>query len=273
MLSNRVRIFSELVSVDAWHLPFTEKRLAVSLHADVSFATARMGGEDDSPVRFTVDLKRAELRVIIPETEQLVIDRASIARMEETTTGTQKSKSTRKAKGAVKGGVSLSVDASKLMGGVSGGASGSVERETVEEVSLSRKLTGIITSHSIDGEGSNRWSFVPGTERVLSGKPWDAVKNPLMKIKDRRESANKLITPTVRLELFCRREDLDIKNIVLKDSGIFRSAMSRAGFPNRMDAAEAYIRNKLVEEGLPSPNMSEDYAVISLAQILASDEG
>lgn len=273
MPSNRIRIFSDLVSVDAWHLPFTTKRMTVSLHADVSFSTARMGGESDSPVRFTVDLKEAELTVLIPETEQLVIERASVARMEPTATGVHKSRSVSKAKRGAAGKFSLTADPSQVSAGGSLSASAGFERENVEEVSVSRKFSGIITSHSVNGDGNNRWHFKPGAGPILDGKPWDAKKTPLMKIKDQRDSKNRILSPTVRLELSCRREDLNIKNIVLKDRSILRAAMAKIGFRDRMDAAEAFIRNKLVEEGLPTPDMSEGYAVITLAQVSASDEG
>src|SRR5205823_1663756 len=78
--SNRRRAFAEIVSLDAWHEPFSEASSKVDLHADVVFETARVGGEDDSPVRFRLSMRRAEVVIVIPEWEPVGVDKASVSR-------------------------------------------------------------------------------------------------------------------------------------------------------------------------------------------------
>ena len=77
---NRKRIFTDLVSIEAWHKEFTDKRRKVDLHADVVFMTARVGGEKESKVRFRLSLKRAEFVIVIPESEPVDVDKFSISR-------------------------------------------------------------------------------------------------------------------------------------------------------------------------------------------------
>jgi len=50
---NRRRLFAEVVSVEAWHDPFSPKVPKVNLCADVVFGEARVGGDIESPVRFS----------------------------------------------------------------------------------------------------------------------------------------------------------------------------------------------------------------------------
>jgi hypothetical protein len=77
---NRRRAFADVVSIDAWHEPFDANEGTVDLHADVVFGTARVGGETESPIRFRLSIKRAELLVVIPNSEPVKIDRKSVSR-------------------------------------------------------------------------------------------------------------------------------------------------------------------------------------------------
>ena len=71
---NRKRGLAEVVSIDAWHERFGESCDRADLHANVTFMTGRLGGEPESQVRFRLSLKRAEIVVVIPETEPLSVD-------------------------------------------------------------------------------------------------------------------------------------------------------------------------------------------------------
>src|SRR4051794_22753548 len=76
---NRKRAFADVVTIDAWHDSFS-KESTVDLHADVVFGTARVGGDSQSPVRFRLSLRRAEVIVIIPDSEPVSVDRKSVSR-------------------------------------------------------------------------------------------------------------------------------------------------------------------------------------------------
>lgn len=77
---NRKRAFADAVTIDAWHDSFLEDYAKVDLHVDVVFGTARLGGEPEAPVRFRLSVKRAEVIVIIPDSEPVTVDRNSVSR-------------------------------------------------------------------------------------------------------------------------------------------------------------------------------------------------
>src|SRR2546423_71274 len=77
---NRRRAFADVVSIDAWHPPFSDQVSRVDLHADVVFGTARIGGENESAVRFRLSVKRAEIVVVVPDSEPVGVDRSSVSR-------------------------------------------------------------------------------------------------------------------------------------------------------------------------------------------------
>jgi hypothetical protein len=79
-LNNQKRAFADVVSIDAWHRPFDKKHPTVDLHAHVVFDTARVGGEPESPIRFRLSLRQAEVILVIPENEPVFVDRKSVAR-------------------------------------------------------------------------------------------------------------------------------------------------------------------------------------------------
>src|SRR4051794_7807338 len=78
-ISNRRRAFADVVSVDAWHGDFAEGR-RVDFHADVVFGTARVGGEIDSPIRFRLSVKSAEVVLVISDFEPVKVDPKSVFR-------------------------------------------------------------------------------------------------------------------------------------------------------------------------------------------------
>ena len=77
---NRRRAFADVVTIDAWHESFGPEVGTADLHADVVFGVARVGGETDSPVRFRLSIKRAEIIVLIPESEPVRVDKRSVSR-------------------------------------------------------------------------------------------------------------------------------------------------------------------------------------------------
>ena len=80
---NNPRSFAETVSLDAWHTPFSQDKAEADLHIDVVFAESRLGGADqDAPVRFRLNLKRAEVHVVRDGAGVLKIPPASVARVQ-----------------------------------------------------------------------------------------------------------------------------------------------------------------------------------------------
>jgi hypothetical protein len=266
---NRRRMFADVVSVDAWHDEFDYRKKRVDLHADVVFGTARLGGERESEITFRLSLRRAELVVIVPETEPVRIDRASISRdapeMRVEKTMTRETTVATKAKAATSISVSQSGTSASLSGGVEGEAN-AVEKEKLE---ASETLRLMLVTQSTDEDGHCRWAVTPQTREVLDGRPWNAIKEPRLTLVDQRRDRLQGLPPTVRVEVRCLREDLIIEDIQPKDPTLLEKVQAKAGFGNRLKAAEAYIRNRLLEEGLEVGEIADKFAGLTLASVIA----
>lgn len=107
---------------------------------------------------------------------------------------------------------------------------------------------------------------------MLEGRPWDANESPRLEIIDQRNNRHKGIPPTLRVEVRCRREDLEITEIDLKDSSVLEKAKNKIGFRNRLAAAEAYIRDRLAKEGLTIKKFNDSFGEITLASTIAEPQ-
>jgi hypothetical protein len=138
-----------------------------------------------------------------------------------------------------------------------------------EKIEVSANIHFLTVTQSKTAEDEYRWSIEPRTNEILQGRPWDANKNPRLKIIDSRKDRTKGIPPTVRVEVRCRREDLQIASIEVKDENLWGSLKSRAGFRNRLAAAESYIRSQLAKEGLEVRDFSDIFGTVTLASTTA----
>jgi len=66
----------------------------------------------------------------------------------------------------------------------------------------------------------------------------------------------------------CKREDLLIENITLKDSSVMKKAMSLAGYHNKVAAAEAYILSALTRLSLDVQDFHDPYGDVCIASVL-----
>ena len=266
---NRKRIFSEIISLEAWHDAFSEEASQVSLHADVVFSEGRVGGESEAKVRFKLSIERAELIIIVPEAEPLSIDRSTVSRDDIAIEGKKVSRSDFESHKniAANSKIELSPSAAKfsldseLGGGVSSNTHNFLETtEVVRRIRVQQKLTP---------DNNYKWDMQPGMTGPLEGRPWDAVKEPRLSLIDTRKDRKKGIPPVVRIEVRCRREDLKISNIELKDKSSWKSLVVRENFRNKIIAAEAYIRDRLSSEDLEFSNISDPFGEITIARVFA----
>jgi hypothetical protein len=266
---NRRRAFADVVTIDAWHDAFDGVRSRTDLHADVVFGTARVGAERSSPVRFRLSIKQAEIVVLIPESEPVSVDVKSVSREAPRPSGQLTEISERETQNHAKGAISASVAPSALQASASVEAGAQATLSTRKKVEISAKIDFMIVTSSKTEDGHYRWVVRPGTGVFLEGRPWDAEKNPRLKIIDERKDPTKSIPPTVRVEVHCRREDLVIEDLEIKDEGVWQTAKSRFGFNNRMAAAISYIQDRLAEEGLEVKNIEDIFGHVTLASVTA----
>jgi hypothetical protein len=267
--ANRKRAFADVVSIDAWHDRFDSRHSTVDLHADVVFGVARVGGEIDSPIRFRLSVKRAELVVVIPETEPVSVNPKSVAREVAEPQGHLTEIIEQKTQAHSKGKLSAGISPNKVSGSISAEAEANAAMSSSKKLKISSTVRFMTVTTSKTEEGYYRWLIRPSTTAVLEGSPWDASNEPRLKLIDQRKDRSKGIPPTVRVEVRCRREDLVIEGLEAKDEGIWGATKSRLGFRNRMAAAISYIRDRLSEEGLEVNNIEDIFGQVTLGSVTA----
>jgi hypothetical protein len=267
---NRQRAFAELKSIEAWHGEFTNECKRVALHADVTFGTARLGGEPESKVRFKLSLQRAELIVILSDNEPAIIDPSSVARNWQILTGTKSRRSKNLKSGSASFEAAVGISEAGANGSISASAKGAMEGEYEETVTATEDVCRIRVSHARSEGKDQKWRFDPEFGALLEGKPWSANEKPLLDIIDQRIDSKKGIPPVVTLELRCLREDLYIEDIEVKDPSLLDRVNPNWNSRNHQIAAEAYIRNKLIEHGLETGDLGDAYARLVLGVVTAS---
>lgn len=266
---NRKRAFADVVTIDAWHETFLGEFSKVDLHAHVVFGTARVGGERESPIRFRLSVKRAEVVVVIPEFEPVSVDKSSVSRDTPEFQGRLTELIEQSSQIGAKGSVTASVSHTGWNASISSeaGAQGNVSASKKIELSAPVQLMMVTQSKTADGNYS--WAIESATKEYLKGSPWDAIRQPRLKLVDERKDRSKGIPPTVRIEIRCRREDLAIDDLQIKDESLWQAVKGRAGFRNRVAAAESYIRDSLSEEGLETDNIHDIFGCLTLGSVSA----
>jgi hypothetical protein len=261
---NRKRAFADVVTIDAWHESFSADRPTVDLHADVVFGAARIGGESESPVRFRLSIKRAEVVVMIPDSEPVSVDRKSVSRDAPEFAGrfTQILEQTSQTNAK---GLSASISSKDVSASVAAEAGGQSSLSASKKLELSATIQFLIVTQSKTADGQYRWLVEPHTKEALEGRPWDATNHPRLTLVDQRKDRTKGIPPTVRVEVRCRHEDLLIRDIQIKEENLWQATKRRAGFKNKMAAAESYIRDHLSQEGLEVKNIEDIFGTVTLA--------
>lgn len=267
--NERRQAFADVVTLEAWHAAFGQGSPAVDLHVDVVFGTGRLGEESESPIRFKLDIRRAEIVVVVPQMEPVSVDPASVSRdapqLAGKVTNSTEKRSSRSLGAKIFGALSFrspSVGASLNLD-----VNGSVRTSEKIEVSGTAEIIAVTQSQS--REGHYRWIVVPQMKEVLDGRPWDGSKKPRLKLVDRRGASSASLSPSVRVEIRCRREDLAISDLTLKDESHWAAVVRRAGFRNRIAAAESYIRDRLASDGLEVGDLDEIFSRLTLSSVSA----
>jgi len=266
---NRRRAFADVVAIDAWHQDFDGDTSKVDLHADVVFGTARVGGEEEAPVRFRLSVRQAEIVVVIPETEPVIVDKASVSREAPEIHGQITETLEKHAQASVKAAVAGSMGSSGPSGSADIGASAQRSIASSSKVEITGTVQFMIVTQSKTSEGYYRWIVQSRNGEPLAGRPWNGEEKPRLKLVDQRKDRTKGIPPTVRVEVRCRREDLKIEDLELKEERLWHLVSSKLGHRNRMAAAESYIRDRLTEEGLDVKNIEDIFGQLTLGSATA----
>lgn len=128
----------------------------------------------------------------------------------------------------------------------------------------------VLITQSQTSDGFYRWECKPTLGSALQGRPWDAHAEPRLKIRDKRNNQNHL-AGSLRVEVRCRREDLVIEDIQIKDERLLERIKSAALLSNKIAAVEAYLSHILSEENLEFDNISDPYGKICLADVMVEE--
>ncbi len=261
---NRRRALNEVVSLDGWYEPFTTNKKLSSLHVDVAFHEGIVGGDDpQSDVIFRLELKRADVVVVIPEVEPLSVEKSSVSR-DSPSMKIQRVQSERVTKSrSAFAGAGLSLSPTAIVGAVRAGLKGRFSAESDEALSTKETLTALSVLQIVTPDGHYAWRIEPNFGEGLRGRPWDAAAKPRLKIKDKRPAGSKSIEPGVNLEIRCRKSDMRIWDIKLKNGEKIKNN-------NNIIAAEIEIRNRLVGAGLISTADDFQYSMLTLNNVRAN---
>jgi hypothetical protein len=267
--SNRKRGLADVVTVEAWHKGFRAKVEKADLHVDVVFMSGRIGGLPGDDVRFQLSLKRAEVVVVLPPSEPAKVDPTSVSR--DAPQKEIESRETKKIKrqAGIEAGIGVKANSNPSVGGKFKAVAGASAAHN-KVVAIAETLGSITVIHSKTDDGDHRWSLSPSATDELEGRPWNS-GSPRLKVIDTRTDRDKGLSPSVRVEVRCRREDLHITDIAMKDEGKWSLIKLGPDHRNKVAAAEALIRTRLFEEGLLSSNgdISDPYTHMTLAAISA----
>ncbi len=267
---NQRKVFADVVSVDAWHSRFDGKSATADLHADVVFRVARLGGEKESPVRFRLGLRRAEVVVVAPPTEPVEVVKESVSRDQSVSVGHLRIGTATETSTLAEMGAHAAISADSVSAALRAAARGSSSKSHQTSFEIDSAVRTILVTQSKTPDGQYRWELTPSNGRCLEGRGWDAKEHPRLRLRDTRGGASSL-PPCVRVEIRCRKEDIEISDISLKDEGVMERVRQAAGFDNRRAAAEAYIRSALTREGLSFESFDDPFGIICLADVIAEE--
>lgn len=268
--SNRKRGLADVVSVEAWHKEFRGKIAKSDLHVDVVFMSGRIGGMLTDEVRFQLSLKRAEVVVILPVGEPAKVDPASVSRDTPLRKISARETTRLKKEAGAKAGLKGSLDVVKPKLGATLDISAGMSAAKEKVVAIAETLGSITATHSRNDDGDHRWVLTPSVEAVLDGRPW-ASGSPRLKVMDTRTDRIKSLPPSIRVEVRCRREDLHITSIALKDDEKWSLIKLGPDHRNKIAAAEALIRTRLFEDGLlhAGADITDPYTQMTLVAVAA----
>ncbi|MDP2780748.1 hypothetical protein [Devosia sp.] len=223
---NNPRAFGDAVSLDAWRTRYDENSGEADLHVNVVFSDGRVGGGIGSPVRFRLQLLRADVHVVRDSASVLKISPSSVltpnaSPIERT------AKTSLETEHAGQARLSLGTASSAEF---AGGRKHVVRQEVVETGAAA--IMKFVSMKTPEGY-LFRIEQVP--DAPLSGSPWSP-STSVLTMKDPKAPRTNGEPPELRIELRCRREDMHITDIQITENG--RNVLVS---PNKMLAVEQYI--------------------------------
>ena len=226
MNDNIRRCLKNVVSLDGWIGSFAEEDKA-NVHVDVVFREALFGESADDKVTFKHALKRAEVFLVVGYQDPIKIVRSTVEKSAEATANSKLSKQ----------GLSGRLD-----------ANAQVKASQKTTKSTEQAIKEFVVQNFTDGS-TPAWEINQSDGKPMKDAPWDANDAPGLKVKHKTTTSTKEQL-TVKLELRCRRQDLDIADIQFIDEQKRRRFNIGNHQTQKLVAAEQVIKDELCALGL-----------------------
>ena len=261
--SNTKKVFSEVVSVEAWHATF-DKDGRAKVHVDLSFFEGLLGAENESAITFRVSLRRAVLKLVVPPNEPLAVLQAPVDR-EPTLEGIRKIMSESQSGLQSAGKISAKLTGDSLGVAASGEAKISKATATRTHTETTQGVSTFGIRQFTDANGCYCWEISPEMSDIMRGKVWDPVKQPRLTVK---QTSSVKLPPVLEAHVLCRRGDIKIDKVEMKGKSALQNKFTR----NRIAAAQAAIRDRILSLGLDHPDADNDLVEVKIAEALIFEE-
>lgn len=274
---NRLRALADVVTLDPIQELVPERAGRYNIYADVFFQTVRIGAEDETPIRFRLSLKRAEVLLRLPETDPLLhIDFGSVQRKPEQ----ERSKSRRlKVEQGEKFQKAQKIASSSLFSSLALKLGFSTEGQKAQDKDIRRTIEEEeeIFSMRVVGRRLNakeaRWSVEAGDAAVLRNAPWDQ-NTPLAVVVDQgfEDRRPGMEAGGITFEIRCTREDLSIDEVELKSPSLLQKHSQSSNRRAQTMAINQYIKSQLSERHLDASNIEDPFGSITLLNALIEND-
>jgi hypothetical protein len=265
--SNRRRLLSDLLSIDAWHAPIRVDEKTAKVCVELTFKEGRVGGNDtELPFTFKVSLRKAELTIKLEN--PLVYDRDTVSRSipstkaELTRIRTAREHAERTAK------FGMNIDAASFAAAFKAQAGEKTSDQREDVLKVVQTIPEIMVTPSPKGNNSYSWSMEPTWRQFLSGQPWDPSEEPRMLVGLTKVSK---IEPAVSVELRCAFEDIAIYELETKETSVFGLIKASAFNVVNEKAAVQYLKKLIAQADLQSSAMDNRFNEIILASVMAME--
>lgn len=269
MANNRIRVLSQVLSLDAWHEPFQTSGGSSAVFVEVSFSEGRIGGDSlDLPFTFKINLKRALLTVRLES--PLQIDRSTIARSvpEAQAELTRIRVAKDLAEASLVGKAKLSP--ASLVVALNGEAKAHASVTQEDQLKLVQAIPETMVTPRPEGSSAYTWHLEPSYRPFLRGQPWDPVISPRLRVKNPSKALK--IDPAISVQLSCALEDLDISDIEPKEKGLNGALRNILHNDISEAAAVQHLKLMLRDADLEAGLMDNRFSNLLIASVLAIEQ-
>lgn len=266
MNANKTRLLAEVLSIDAWHEPFTFDGVSSNVYVEVSFQNGRLGGDNSQfPFTFNIALRRAQLNIKVES--PLKIDKFSISRsIPNDRTELTRIIKLREQAGA-KVGFGGKITPASIAAVIRGEAHKSTDKEDNLEIKVVQENPRIVAVPRPKTANEYEWELFPSFEEILDGQPWHPVSEPRFAVRGAKESD--AVHPAISVSVSCRLEDIEISDLRPKDTSI--AGVLKEMVINKINEAAATQHLKLIlrDLQLEAGEFNDRYSRLFIADTLA----